>query len=144
MPPPHAAIDLSDGLVADLMHLLRASAVDANVEVEALLSPTLRDAAEELSVNALRFALTGGEDYALLVAAPNDWAAPADWAAASARDGNLRAKRIGTVSARDPALRLERGRAEPKLLLRKANGDLQEAADLLLELGLSSGFDHFR
>jgi thiamine-monophosphate kinase len=52
-----AAIDLSDGLAPDLAHLARASAVGASLE-----SLPVADLATQLE------ALTGGEDYELLVA----------------------------------------------------------------------------
>ncbi len=65
----HAAIDVSDGLVADLGHICRASGLGAEVDVDALpLSAPLRsrfdlDAARQL-------ALTGGDDYELCFSAP--------------------------------------------------------------------------
>lgn len=64
-----SAIDVSDGLVADLAHILQASGVGARVEVALLpLSPALR--AITTMGNARRFALTGGEDYELCFTAP--------------------------------------------------------------------------
>ena len=64
-----AAIDISDGLLADLGHLCRASGCAASVDVERLpLSPELR---ETIPVrNAERWALTGGDDYELCFTAP--------------------------------------------------------------------------
>jgi len=63
-----AAIDLSDGLSTDLVHLCHESAVGAEVSAAALpIHPLALDAG--LS-NALDFALNGGEDYELLFAAP--------------------------------------------------------------------------
>ena len=54
-----ASIDVSDGLLADLGHLLKASRCGARLDAEALpLSPRA----------TLPQALTGGEDYALLLA----------------------------------------------------------------------------
>jgi thiamine-monophosphate kinase len=63
----HAAIDLSDGLLADLGHLCRASGVGALVERERLprsAEVQARDAAGG------DFALSGGEDYEVLFACP--------------------------------------------------------------------------
>jgi thiamine-monophosphate kinase len=60
----HAAIDISDGLLADLGHLCRQSDCGAAVDLERLpLSPALRSlyAAER----AEEFALHGGDDYEL-------------------------------------------------------------------------------
>ena len=64
-----SAIDLSDGLVSDLSHILAASGVGAVIDVNNLpLSSSLLG-----SVNheeALGYALTGGEDYELLFTVP--------------------------------------------------------------------------
>ncbi|MCB1745876.1 MAG: thiamine-phosphate kinase [Gammaproteobacteria bacterium] len=59
----HAAIDVSDGLVADLGHVARASGVAIDVELERLpLSPALRRHAGD---GAARCAAAGGDDYEL-------------------------------------------------------------------------------
>lgn len=61
-----AAMDISDGLIADLGHLREASGVGAEITLDALplaegLESTLGSAA------ALKAALSGGDDYELLV-----------------------------------------------------------------------------
>lgn len=59
-----AALDISDGLVADLAHICDASDLAAIIDVEALpLSPALL-AAGDLD-QARRWALSGGDDYEL-------------------------------------------------------------------------------
>lgn len=66
----HAALDVSDGLVADLGHICDASGVGA--EIEAALVP-LSVAARRLvdtDPEALGTALTGGDDYEVLAAVP--------------------------------------------------------------------------
>jgi thiamine-monophosphate kinase len=63
-PIASAAIDLSDGLLRDLGHLCAQSACGATIECAAL--PIGRLAARE--ADALALALSGGEDYALLLA----------------------------------------------------------------------------
>lgn len=64
-----AAIDVSDGLLADLGHLCRASGCAASVDVERLpLSPELREVFPIR--NAETWALTGGDDYELCFTAP--------------------------------------------------------------------------
>jgi len=63
----HAAIDVSDGLLADLGHLCAASGVGAIVE-RALL-PRLPEVAT-LDASGADFAVSGGEDYELLLACP--------------------------------------------------------------------------
>lgn len=60
----NAAIDISDGLVADLGHIARASALAADIQVDTLpLSPVLKAVVSE--PQARQFALTGGDDYEL-------------------------------------------------------------------------------
>lgn len=67
----HAAIDLSDGLLADLGHILERSRVGARIDLENLpLSPALLTACG--SDQAARFALSGGDDYELCFSAPAD------------------------------------------------------------------------
>jgi thiamine-monophosphate kinase len=62
----HAAIDVSDGLLADLGHILEASEVGAEVCTDELpLSPAGRDLE-----GAREAALCGGDDYELLFTAP--------------------------------------------------------------------------
>ncbi len=62
-----ACIDVSDGLVADLGHLLRSSRVGAEIDPTRIPRP-LRFAAAcaRLGVDPLQLALAGGEDYELL------------------------------------------------------------------------------
>lgn len=62
-----AAIDISDGLMADLNHLCRASGVGAIVERESL---PRSQAVEKKDQSGSDFAANGGEDYELLVTLP--------------------------------------------------------------------------
>lgn len=64
-----SAIDISDGLIADLGHIMRASGVGAIVQLEHLpLSPSMRD---ELRDNqAWPYALYAGDDYELCFTIP--------------------------------------------------------------------------
>lgn len=63
-----AAIDISDGLLADLGHVCRASGVGARVIADRVpVDPHLREA---FGGDALGLALSGGEDYQLLFTAP--------------------------------------------------------------------------
>ena len=60
-------IDLSDGLVQDLGHILEASKVGAILNENCLpLSPALTNICELNHLNPLDFTLAGGEDYELL------------------------------------------------------------------------------
>lgn len=64
-----AAIDISDGLLADLGHLLTASRVGARVNIDALpFSPALLEGFGK--AQATRWALSGGEDYELCFTVP--------------------------------------------------------------------------
>lgn len=59
----HAMVDVSDGFIADLGHLLDASRLGARIETAKLpVSPALA----ALGHDALRHALVGGEDFELL------------------------------------------------------------------------------
>ncbi|WP_010627175.1 AIR synthase-related protein, partial [Halomonas sp. KM-1] len=96
----HAAIDVSDGLLADLEHVLAASGVGARLEPEALpLATGLREALGE--EGAYRAALCGGDDYELLVSLPGESLAEARRRLA---EQGLALTPIGTVSA-EPGVR---------------------------------------
>ncbi len=62
----HAAIDISDGLLADLGHILETSKVGARIEIASL---PVSDTAHGLP-GWLEAALGGGDDYELLFTAP--------------------------------------------------------------------------
>jgi len=65
-----AAIDLSDGVASDLSHICRASGVGAVLESEAIpISDELRALCLATMDDPLHLALSGGEDYRLLVTA---------------------------------------------------------------------------
>ncbi|MBB3143327.1 thiamine-phosphate kinase [Halomonas organivorans] len=71
-----AAIDVSDGLLADLGHLCAASGVGVALSPEAL--PLAEGLAAALGDSgARRAALSGGDDYELLVTLPAECLAPA-------------------------------------------------------------------
>jgi thiamine-monophosphate kinase len=62
----HSAIDISDGLLADLGHILESSGVGAELDFAALpLSPPLRALCGNGDGLAQRCALAGGDDYEL-------------------------------------------------------------------------------
>jgi thiamine-monophosphate kinase len=66
-----SAIDLSDGLIADLGHLCQASNVGASLVLDALpLSTIMRDSL--LQDDAIKLALSGGDDYELLFTVSED------------------------------------------------------------------------
>jgi thiamine-monophosphate kinase len=71
-PIAHAAVDLSDGLISDLGHILKASQVGARLALERLpLASSLACLDKKI---AWQKALTGGDDYQLCVTLDrNDW-----------------------------------------------------------------------
>nr|WP_235837967.1 thiamine-phosphate kinase [Chitinasiproducens palmae] len=124
-----AALDLSDGLVGDLGHLMTRSGLGARVLPDALPhAPRLAALPREA---ALACMLAGGDDYELCFTAPP--AARDTVAALSARPAlaGLRLTRIGTMTRPDD--RPEADRARPTFV--DANGGI-------LDLPLR-GFDHF-
>ncbi|HWI10715.1 MAG TPA: thiamine-phosphate kinase [Burkholderiaceae bacterium] len=95
-----SAIDVSDGLLGDLAHVLRRSGVGAELQVDALpRSDVLRTLPEALQRDCT---LAGGDDYELVFSA-----APGDAArvAAAARSAQVAVTRIGRLTA-DLGLRL--------------------------------------
>lgn len=64
-------IDVSDGLLIDLSHILDEGNVGARIYIDKIpLSRELIETSKKLDVNPLNFALRGGEDYVLLFTAP--------------------------------------------------------------------------
>ncbi len=65
-----AAIDVSDGLVADLGHVANASGQDAVIEAGRVPFSDAARAAFAIKPDLMKVALTGGDDYELLFTAP--------------------------------------------------------------------------
>ncbi len=67
-----AAIDISDGLLADLGHILEASVVGAELEIDSIpLSSSLTCCVADVE-QRLRYALTAGDDYELCFTVAED------------------------------------------------------------------------
>ncbi len=114
-----AAIDISDGLLADIGHITRASDVGAELMLDTIpLSDSLIHAmAEE---KALSLALTGGDDYELCFTVPPGRSTRL---AEKITEGLLLAHKIGHITA------------DQGLVCRDARGQVIEYAD--------SGYQHF-
>jgi thiamine-monophosphate kinase len=94
-------IDVSDGLVADLGHVCRASGVRARIAPERIPVPRgFAAACARAGRDPLRLALAGGEDYELLFTARG----PAARAGALARRLGVAVTEIGRIEAGRPAL----------------------------------------
>jgi thiamine-monophosphate kinase len=104
VPLASAAIDVSDGLLADLQHICTASGCGAVIDVERVpLSAELLDVFSK--DDALGFALGGGDDYELCFTAARDVAPKI---AAAVEACGARATRVGQlVPGRDVICRLD-------------------------------------
>ena len=103
-----AAADVSDGLLGDLSHILRASGVGARVDADAAVERIALHTEPSLDVDMLRLcALSGGDDYELVFTAP-----------VSARDAVERAGRDSAT----PVARIGRIEAEPGVRIVDAEG----------------------
>ncbi len=107
-----AAIDVSDGLLGDLRHILARSGVGATVDADiatqliaAYADQTGAGGQFDLNISAShwrRLALAGGDDYELLFSAP---VARREAVAEAARASQTAVTRIGRIEA-EPGLRL--------------------------------------
>lgn len=71
-PEVHAMMDISDGLSSDLMHILKASKKRASVDIDKIhISNSLKKACKEQNWDKFQLAISGGEDYELLVTIAN-------------------------------------------------------------------------
>lgn len=90
-----SAIDVSDGLIGDLQHVLASSGVGVTIEAEA--ATTLLDCAGQIEPQSrLGFVLSGGDDYELLFTAPPG---RRDAVEQAARSCSTRVTRIGRIEA---------------------------------------------
>jgi thiamine-monophosphate kinase len=95
-----SAIDVSDGLLGDLAHVLRRSNVGAELQVDAM--PCSDDLRALPAALQREFTLAGGDDYELVFTAPPQRAAQV---AAAAKAAQTSVTRIGRVGAA-PGMRL--------------------------------------
>jgi thiamine-monophosphate kinase len=123
-----SALDVSDGLLGDLGHILKASQVNAEVLIDQL--PTSRTLAEQTERLRRQCAANGGDDYELCFTAPNNKRAEIE----SLSTTQLPLTRIGSISSASNG-------TEPLLILRDANGNPLTADDSKM---LMQSFDHFK
>jgi len=121
--PVHAAIDISDGLVIDAQRMAAASKVQIVIDLPNLpLSQALKEAAIVVDKDAMALALTGGEDYELLISVPSS--VSSEICKVLVANG-IPAHQIGLVSA---------AHEDGKVLGKQLDGMLKT---------LSGGFQHF-
>lgn len=107
-----ACVDLSDGLADALRQIGSASGVGVAIDADAVpIDPAVREWLEHRGADALRAALSGGEDYELLWTVPKK--ARGRFRHVARLTGGLPLTRIG-VATSGPALVVQRaGRDEP-------------------------------
>jgi thiamine-monophosphate kinase len=109
-PVASAAIDISDGLAADLTHILEASQVGARLELERLPISQELDTSVDTE-RALALALTGGDDYELCFTVAPD---RESLLARVAAEAGCELTRVGVIE-KTPGLRLFRGGIETRI-----------------------------
>jgi len=73
-------IDVSDGLLADVGHLARASEVGIDIRKDSFeLTPPMRDASQALGVDPYTLVLAGGDDHPIVATFPAGTALPSEW-----------------------------------------------------------------
>ncbi len=105
----HSMINVSDGLMSDMLHISKESNLTAEIEEEFIpIDPLTKTIAREFNDNPLDYALFGGEDYELIFTIAEE-----DFHKLYSLEGNVRA--IG---------RMKQGNA--KVVIRRSDGRLDE------------------
>ena len=104
----HSAIDVSDGLLGDLGHILDASGVGAVIDTSVTINliASCQDSTREKTIfdadTQLGYVLAGGDDYELVFTAPPS---KCEAVQAAARQAQTPVTRVGRIEAQ-PGLRL--------------------------------------
>jgi len=122
-----AALDISDGLLGDLQHILKQSQVSAEVFLDQLPKSEILQKQSEDVQN--QFAACGGDDYEICFTAPIEKRDAIDKISTAL---NLPITRIGSIREKVGALE--------KLYLLNKNGDLLDETKSAV---LLKSFDHF-
>ena len=109
-----AVIDISDGLVADLGHIARASGVEASITLDRVPFSAAALAAIALNPALVEAAITGGDDYELLFTSP---ASQADRIEDLSKNIDLALTRIGSIDRNG-------GKGEPVRVINEAGGEI--------------------
>ncbi len=98
----HSMIDVSDGLISDMLHICKSSGVSAVLDEEFIpIDPITRRTAEEFNEEPLAYALRGGEDYELLFTIAEN-----DFPKLYSLEGYIRP--IGRIEAGEPKVTVKR------------------------------------
>jgi len=114
----NSCIDVSDGLMADLGHILEASKVGARIDVRSI--PLSGSLSQISSTDAHRFALSGGDDYELCFTVPEGKINELDRISA---ESGVQCTRIGVIVA---------------------GTGLEVTGSENISAATAGGFDHFR
>jgi thiamine-monophosphate kinase len=118
----HSAVDVSDGLLGDLQHILKASGVGAEIDTQQVLSTMACGQSSGLkSDDLLRLTLAGGDDYELVFTAP---------------ENQRQAIASASASSATPITRIGKITAHPHLSLLDNNGQSLPHS--------FESFDHFK
>ncbi len=101
-----ACIDVSDGLIADLSHLLKRSGVSAKIDAQSI--PLSQALLQEAGENALQWALTGGEDFELCFTLSAE-----NWAALKLQHHDVALTAIGVITAGDESKIFQNNQWQP-------------------------------
>jgi thiamine-monophosphate kinase len=101
-----AAVDVSDGLLGDLAHVLKASGVGARIEAQSALGLMGCAEAPLTPTQRLDYALAGGDDYELAFTAPPSVRGSVKGASVQAQ---VQVTRIGSISAEPGVLVVDAG-----------------------------------